>query len=114
VIAFRLDEPNPETIILTLTGSLDSHGVREVETPVTAILAGSGAHALLDLEELEFIGSLGLRLLLTNARLLERRGRRMVIFGVQPAVAEVFETVSLATLIRVVDDEAAALAALAD
>ena len=48
--------------------------------------------------------------LVPAARVADRAGGKVAIFGVQPAVAEVFSTIALDDLIPVLPDEAAARA----
>ncbi len=93
---------------VALTGRLDTAGVGEVEMRFTATLSGSGKDAIVDISEVEFCGSLAIRMLLSTARVMQRRGRRMVIAGAQPQVLEVFETVALGTIIPLSPDATAA------
>lgn len=95
---------------LVLTGRLDAAATEDVETVVMAHVRGAPGHVLVDMGGVSFVGSLGIRLLVAAARLTDRAGRKLAIFGVQPAVAEVFRTISLDDLIPVLPDEAAALA----
>ncbi len=103
----------PNLAKLVLEGRLDAAAVGQLELPFTAQVSASRGDVLVDLTRLGFCASLGLRLFIANARVVQRRGRRIVLFGAQPAVAEVFETVALDTLMPIVATEAAALALLA-
>ena len=58
--------------------------------------------------EVGFVASLGIRMLFSVARIVQRQGRRMVLLGVQPAVAEVFSTVGMDLVIPSAADEAGA------
>lgn len=98
---------------LVLKGRLDAAGTEQVEAAFTAQVRGAAGDSLVDLSAVSFVGSLGIRMLIAAARGADRAGRRMVIFGAQPAVAEVFQTTALDDLIPVATDEAAALARLA-
>ncbi|MCO6418623.1 STAS domain-containing protein [Siccirubricoccus sp. KC 17139] len=95
-----------------MSGRLDALGAEAIELGFTAAVAGVDRHALVDLREVEFCSSFGLRLLICVARALQRRGRRMVLFAAQPEVAEVFETVALDQMIPVAATEEEALARL--
>lgn len=95
---------------LVLTGRLDAAGTEKSEVAFAAQIRAARGHALLDMTGVTFVGSLGIRMLISAARIAERAGCKVVIFGVQPAVAEVFNTIALDDLIPVVSDEAAALA----
>jgi anti-sigma B factor antagonist len=52
-----------------LTGRLDIGGTQEIDLPFNA-LAGSQRALIIDLSEVEFIASLGLRLLIIGARMV--------------------------------------------
>ena len=96
---------------LALIGRLDTPGVDHVETQLTAHLVPRAARAILDLSQVTFIGSGGIRMFITIARVLDRRGGKLVLYGAQPLVAQVFDTTSLNTIIPVRADAAAAAGA---
>jgi anti-anti-sigma factor len=98
---------------LVLLGRLDAAGTEKVEVLFMARIRAAAGDVLVDLTQVGFVGSLGIRLLISAARLAERARRKVVLFGAQPPVAEVFRTVALDDLIPVAADEAAALAQLA-
>lgn len=105
-------DSGPAPLRLVLTGRLDAAGAESVEDGFSASIGKAGRDALVDMRGVSFVGSLGIRMLIAGARQAARARRRMVIFGAQPAVAEVFAAVALDELIPVVADEAAALARL--
>jgi anti-anti-sigma factor len=96
---------------LVLIGRLDTPGVDQIETTLTAHLVPHGARAIVDLSQVTFVGSGGIRMFITIARTLARRGGRLALYGAQPLVAEVFATTSLNTIVPVRADAAAAAAA---
>lgn len=98
---------------VVLTGRLDAAGAAEIETYFTGLVSAGGRHVLLDLREVTFLGSLGIRMIIANARVLQRRGLGFVLFGAQPQAADVLETVDLASLVPIVATEAEALARIA-
>ena len=109
---FDVVELGPRAQKLVLTGRLDAATVAAVETRFTAVLAASGRSAILDLRGLDFLASLGIRLLLSAARVVSRRGGKVVLFGAQPMVAQVMEAMALDAVLPLVGTEAEALAAL--
>lgn len=100
-------------IRLDLDGRLDAAGCEKIETAFTAAASAAGGHVLVNLSKVDYIGSLGIRLLISTGRVVTRRGCRVVICGAQSQPRDVFETVALADLIPIVADEAAAKALLA-
>jgi anti-anti-sigma factor len=103
----------PNTTRLDLDGRMDAAGCEKIETAFTAAASAAGGHLLVNLAQVNYIGSLGIRLLISTARIVTRRGRRIVICGAQSQPRDVFETVALGDLIPIVADEPAAKAILA-
>ncbi len=96
---------------LALKGRLDTVSVDRIETRVNAALAG-GTHGIIDLSEVTFLASLGIRLLLNAAKMLDRRGYKLVLVAPQPVIEQALRHTSLDELIPVAPDVDAALALL--
>lgn len=109
---FTVTELDGDINHVALTGRLDSAGAETIELRFTAAIGGAGKHALIDLTGVEFVASLGLRLFISTARVVQRRGRKFILFGAGPQVMDVFETIALSDLIPVVADVAEARALL--
>jgi anti-anti-sigma factor len=107
-----ISELGDNRVRVTLKGRLDTPGVGQIEGRFTAQLLPRRRHAMVDMSQVEFITSLGLRMLISTARLLGRDNARFVLFAPQEPVQEVFDSVSLAELIPIFADEADALKAL--
>ena len=97
---------------VVLKGRLDTAGVDRIETKFVAALVPRGLSAIVDLSQVDFVASMGLRVLISVARSLSRKNARLVLFAPQEGVREVFESVSLGDLIPIRETEADALAAL--
>ena len=95
---------------LALIGRLDTPGVDQIETRLTAHLVPRGARAIVDLSQVVFLGSGGIRMFITIARALGRKGGRLVLYGAQPLVAQVLETTSLNDIVPVRSDATTATA----
>ncbi len=104
---------DPTTNLLRLQGRLDAPTVDRIEVKVNASAVAPGRDLLVDLGGVEFIASLGIRLLITAARSLKAKGAHMVLFGAQPLVLEVLEHTAIDQIVPVAADEAAARALLA-
>lgn len=94
---------------VALIGRLDTPGVARIELNFTASLVPRGARAVIDMSQVEFIGSMGIRMLISVARALTKKQGKLVLYGPQPFVQEVFITTSLGELIPVQRDAAAAI-----
>jgi anti-anti-sigma factor len=112
MMRFDVVQLSPKADRVVLQGRLDSVTVGQIETQFTAVLAGSGRHAVLDMRGLDFLSSLGIRLLLSVARVVTRRGSQVVAFGAQPMVAEVLGVMALDEVLPLFASETEALARL--
>jgi anti-sigma B factor antagonist len=97
---------------VVLRGRLDAAGVDRIEAKFVATLVPHGVSAMVDLSQVDFVASLGLRMLISVARSLARKGARLVLFAPQDAVREVFEMALVSELITIRESESEALAAL--
>jgi anti-sigma B factor antagonist len=111
-VNMQISELGENKVKVTLAGRLDTPGVGRIETGFVAALVPRGRSAIVDLSQVDFVASLGIRMFLSAARGLAMRQARLVLFAPQAPVLEVFDTVSLGEMMAIVEDEAAALAAL--
>ncbi|MGE5615802.1 MAG: STAS domain-containing protein, partial [Bacillota bacterium] len=88
-------------------------GVGEIETRFTASVVAPGRNAIVDLTQVSFVSSLGIRLLLTAAKSLGLRNARMVMYGASPLVRRSLDSVAIPDLIPLVESESEARALLA-
>ncbi len=110
---YEFQAPAPGTCRVVLVGRADAAGVDLIEAALSAELRAKEGHVVIDLNQVPFMGSLGIRMLISIARLTARRGARIAMTGVQPQVLEVFETMALLDLIPHAPDAEAALALVA-
>jgi anti-sigma B factor antagonist len=103
---------NGTQVKVALSGRLDSPGVDRMEARFVGAIVPGGKPAVVDLSQVEFIASLGVRMLISAARALAKRGGRLVLFGATEPVREVFDNISLGEIIPIRDNEADAIAAL--
>jgi anti-sigma B factor antagonist len=85
---------------IKLIGHLDIQGVGEVETIFVGHTAGREVKVLVDLSQLTFLASIGIRLLLWTANAVVGKGGEFVMVGPTPAVAEVLDISGINGLIR--------------
>jgi len=97
-----------------LGGRMDSLSVGEVETRFIAHIVPREQSAIIDMTDVSFIASLGIRMLLGTARALDRYGAKLALYGPQGDVMEIIETTALTEIIPVVGTEAEAVAAVTE
>jgi anti-anti-sigma factor len=97
---------------IALEGRLDTSGVDRIETRFVASLVPGANNAIVDLSQLDFISSPGIRMFVSVARSLKLRRATLVMYGVQGQVSQAFELVSLQQIIPIRSTEADALTAI--
>jgi anti-anti-sigma factor len=100
--------------VLVLEGRLDAVGASALDIALTPLLAG-GRHIALDLTQVAFLSSVGIRSLLVAEKALRAGGKSLWLAGVKPQVLKVLETSGLARSFRFFPTADAAIAsAVAD
>ena len=97
---------------LRLAGRMDVQGTQDIDLQFTLLTATKRAAIVVDLAEVTFLASIGMRTLLSNAKALGRKGGKMVLLNPQPMVAAAISTAGIDTLIPVYHDLEAACRAL--
>ncbi|WP_102345700.1 anti-sigma F factor antagonist [Bacillus sp. Marseille-P3661] len=106
-------ETKNNVLLIRLTGELDHHTAEELRTKVTnAIEKNKIVHIVLNLEELTFMDSSGLGVILGRYKQIQSQGGEMLVCSISPAVKRLFEMSGLFKIIRLVDDEKYALETL--
>ncbi len=93
-----------------LRGHLDTLAVGALETRLTATVTQQKQRVILDLAELTFVGSLGLRMFIVLARTIGHKQGKVAFYNPQPQVKEVFEHAALTDILQIVDSYEDALA----
>ncbi|NJN95335.1 MAG: STAS domain-containing protein [Anaerolineales bacterium] len=97
---------------IMLNGRLDIPGTNEIENSFTAQTASKKQVVLVDMAGVEFITSYGMRILVSNAKSLARRGGKMVLYKPLPSVKDVLVMAGIGEIIPIYDDFDAACADL--
>ncbi len=85
-------------VMLSVAGRLDANTVSQLERALTdAQLSGHRA-IVIDLGELTYISSSGLRVLLTGRSNARKRGGEILLCNLQPAVREILEMVGFSAI----------------
>lgn len=87
--------------LITLIGRLDIMGVNKIETKFAAYCAGEIPRVLVDMSGVDFLASIGIRLLVTNAKSLRSRNGKMALLNPTPDVMNVLEITDIPSIIPV-------------
>ena len=94
-----------------LDGRLDIQGAAAIDLKMN-VLAGSSKFMLIDLTNVSFLGSMGLRSLVLPAQAVKRRGGKIALLNPVPMVEEVLKASNIGEIIPIFHDLDAAVTAL--
>ena len=100
-----------ETILMP-SGRLDTAAASAFEHQVQTAAGPGNGPVLINLTNLTYISSMGLRVILAAAKRIAAQGGRLVLCAPQKQVAEVFEISGFNTIVPIYPDQETALAAL--
>jgi anti-anti-sigma factor len=98
-----------EIRVLIFEGNLDTNTSIAAETTINELIDNGAQKILVNFENLNFISSAGLRVLLATAKKLKGTGGDLKICGLNPTVQEVFDISGFSTILTVVSSEDSAL-----
>jgi anti-anti-sigma factor len=87
--------------MIKLIGKLDISGVGEIETKLAGYCSGENARVVIDLTDVDFLASIGIRLLTLTAKSVASRGGKMVLLKPTPEVQHVLEVTGIPAIIPI-------------
>jgi anti-anti-sigma factor len=84
----------PGVYFLHLAGSLDTNTFMSLEKRAEEILAMTPRAIVLDMKELDYISSMGVRAVLKTRKAMQEIGGKLALVNVQPGVKKVFEIIN--------------------
>jgi len=102
-----------KVLVMKPVGRLDSKTINAAETEMFSYLEKGETRIVLDLSELDYISSSGLRLVLMMGKRLSLKGGKFALCGLKPHIREVFEISGFISIVTVLGTRAEAEAAVA-
>jgi anti-anti-sigma factor len=96
---------------VALDGRMDIAGAAAVDLKMN-VVAGSAQKLIIDMQKVEFLGSMGLRSIVLPARAVHSRGGKVVLLGPNEMVESVLKTSGIDSLLPIRRDLNDAIAAL--
>jgi anti-anti-sigma factor len=97
---------------ISLVGRMDIIGTQQVDLKLTALTSTRKAQVLVDLSNVTFLASIGIRTLVNIAKAQKLRGGAVVLYKPTTQVEEVLKATGIATIIPIAHDMEAAHGAL--
>jgi anti-anti-sigma factor len=90
--------------LIKLNGKLDINGTGQIETKFAGYCGGENVRAVVDLSDVEFLASIGIRLLTLTAKSVITRGGKLVLMNPTPDVEHVLDVTGIPAIIPVCSD----------
>ena len=98
-----------DATVLKCAGSLDTQSSLDAENQLNQLIDAGDVKILVNFENLDFVSSAGLRVLLAAAKALKKVDGELRICGLNEMVKEVFDISGFVTIFRVFGSESEAL-----
>ena len=105
-------ERDGDVVIVRLSGRLDSSAAPGAEERLSASLTGTPPRVAIDMGQLVYISSAGLRVLLVLAKKVQQEKGKVALGGLAANVREVFTVSGFDTIFPIEADATAAVAAV--
>lgn len=107
-LAIRVIKKKNYVYTIELEGSLDSETYQELEDELAEIIDARTKAIILDMEDLDYISSAGIRVVLSTEKTLKRDGANFVMINLQPQIKKVFDAMKILPIFNIFDDMAEA------
>ena len=87
--------------MIKLSGNLDTIGTDEIETKFTGYCSGDNVRVIVDFSKVNFLASIGIRLLLSTAKSVAKCGGKMVIMNPSLDVQHILEVTGIPAIIPI-------------
>ncbi len=101
------------TVIAKADGRIDSSNSREFHSELEAVVTDSDTALVLDFEDVSYISSAGMRVILLTAKGLQKSGLKFVLCSMNDSIREVFKISGFDKIIAIHNSQAEALSAVA-
>lgn len=98
-------------LAFSVEGSFDTKTAKPVEDALNDALTAGQAKLLVDFGKLDYISSVGLRVLLSTMKKVKKAGGKLHLSGMNPTVKEVFDISGFSNIFTIFGTRAEALAA---
>ena len=87
--------------LIKLNGKLDIIGTGQIETKFAHYCGGENVRVVVDLSEVDFLASIGIRLLTLTAKSVASRGGKLVLLNPNPDVYHVLDVTGIPAVVPV-------------
>ncbi len=104
-------EVREHVLVANIGERIDGSNALDFQNALTGLIDESERDVILDFENLKYISSAGLRVILMTAKTVQRQGGRLMVCSLSESVREVFKISGFDRIIPVEDSQEDAIAA---
>lgn len=93
------EERRADVLILRVLGKLDASTSKDLENRILPLIAGNHGKLVIDLAQLDYISSAGLRVFLLAAKRMDEAKGTMILCSLKDAVKQVFDIAGFSSLL---------------
>lgn len=97
------EEIKEGVVKIILSGRMDMQGVEEIKRPFEEVVNDTSGSLIVDMSDVPYMSSIGIRCLLINAKSVKKRGGQYFIAAPQAEVRSVLEMSGIDQIIKVYD-----------
>jgi anti-anti-sigma factor len=101
-----------DTTIAVMVPRFDAYTANDVETALKELISKGAKNIICNFSQTDYVASAGLRVLLSQAKTLQRAGGQIVLCSMKPYVQEVFEISGFTQIFKVYPSEQEAMQSL--
>ncbi|MDH6304770.1 anti-sigma B factor antagonist [Parabacteroides sp. PF5-5] len=90
-----------EDLVIRLSGQLDTLAATEFEKEIKEVLKSDSNHIILNGEELTYVSSAGLRLLLTLQKGMKTKGGTLRLKNIRREIMEIFNITGFSSILTI-------------
>lgn len=92
---------NDDLLIVAVTGALDTNSSGQLEDTLAEHLGRGARRIILDLAEMDYVSSMGLRVFLATLKQLKANDGRLVLCGLNEEVGEILDMAGFSPLFEI-------------
>jgi anti-anti-sigma factor len=104
-------QTNGPEVFIQVEGRIDTTNYNEFESAVNEVFNDNVKQIYLDCSGLNYISSSGLRIFLTIQKKMMTTGGKFKLYGMQPAIKEIFDISGFSSIFTIFTDKEAAVQA---
>ena len=95
------EDRKADAVILALSGKLDATTAKTFEDKILAVINSGAQRLVVDLAQLEYVSSSGLRVFVVAAKKLQPTNGKVSLCGLQDQIREVFDLAGFSSILSI-------------